>query len=49
MPLINENMEFNVYALADFFAEAYREYVLNPNNLKQKQPEIYRYIVEDMK
>ena len=49
VPLINENMEFNVYALADFFAEAYREYVLNPNNLKQKQPEIYRYIDEEMK
>ena len=49
VPLINENMEFNVYALADFFAEAYSEYVLNPNNLKQKQPEIYRYIDEEMK
>ena len=49
VPLINENMEFNVYALADFFAEAYREYVLNPYNLKRKQPEIYRYIDEEMK
>mgnify|MGYP004731427349 CR=1 FL=1 len=48
VPLINENMEFNVYALADFFAEAYREYILNPYNLKRKQPEIYRYIDEEM-
>ena len=49
VPLINENMEFNVYALGDFFAEAYREYILNPHNLKRKQPEIYRYIDEEMK
>ena len=48
VPLINENMEFNIYALADFFAEAYREYILNPHNLKRKQPEIYRYIDEEM-
>lgn len=48
VPLINENMEFNIYALADFFAEAYREYILNPHNLKRKQPEIYRYIDEEV-
>lgn len=48
VPLINDQMEFNTYALGDFFSEAYREYILNPKNLKIKQPALYRFIDEEM-
>lgn len=49
VPLVDDNMEFNIYALGDFFSEAYREFILHPQNLKTIQPEIYQYIVEVMK
>lgn len=46
IPLIDDDMKFNVYALGEFFSEAYREYIFNPENLKSKQPKIYQYIDE---
>lgn len=40
----DENWEFNYNSLGDFFSEAYREYVINPDVLKEKQPLIFSYI-----
>jgi hypothetical protein len=49
VPLVDENMQFNIHALGDFFSEAYKEYVLHPQKLKTIQPEIFQYINEVMK
>lgn len=41
---VDENWKFNYYSLGDFFSEAYREYLLRPDVLKEKQPLIFSYI-----
>ena len=46
---VDDNWEFNYHSLGDFFSEAYKEYVLSPNNLKEKQPLIFDYIEEMVK
>lgn len=46
VPRLLEDMSFNYNALGDFFAEAYRAYILEPDVLKELQPEIYKYIEE---
>ncbi len=46
---VDDNWEFNYHSLGDFFSEAYKEYVLSPNNLKEKQPLIFDYIEERVK
>ena len=40
----DDNWDFNYHSLGDFFSEAYREYVINPDALKEKQPLIFSYI-----
>lgn len=46
VPRLLDDMSFNYKALGDFFAEAYRTYILEPEVLKEMQPEIYKYIEE---
>lgn len=46
IPWVDENMNFAYSALGDFFAEAYRMYIMDPEMLKEKQPLIYEYIKE---
>lgn len=36
--------KFNQYAYAEFFAEGYKYYVLNPGLLKQKNPDLFDYM-----
>lgn len=43
---IDERMNFNYRTLAEFFAESYRVYILEPNTLRKVQPEIYKYFEE---
>lgn len=43
---IDEHMMFNYKTLGDFYAEAYRVYILEPDRLKKLQPEIYKYFEE---
>lgn len=49
VPIINSDMRFNIKSLGDFFSEAYREFIYNPERLKEKQPLIYDYIEEMMR
>ena len=46
VPRLLDDMSFNYKALGDFFAEAYRAYIFEPEVLKAMQPEIYKYIEE---
>lgn len=46
---LDDNWEFNYYSLGDFFSEAYKEYVLRPDRLKEKQPLMFDYIKEMVK
>lgn len=38
--------EFNYRVLGEYFSEGYKEYILNPNNLKRKDPKLYNFIKE---
>ncbi|MDO4170296.1 MAG: hypothetical protein Q4D45_10390 [Lachnospiraceae bacterium] len=40
----NEDGEWNQYSLAEYFAEGYKEYILNPNRLKRKDKKLYDFI-----
>ena len=40
----NIHGEFNYHILGEFFSEAYREFLQNPQHLKKKQPYIYDFI-----
>lgn len=42
--LLTEDMEINVRSLGEYFAEGYREYLLNPKRLKEKDKRLYEYI-----
>ncbi len=43
---VDADWNFNYYSLGEFFSEAYREYIMKPENLKQKQPLMFDYIEE---
>lgn len=36
--------KFNTKVLGEYFSEGYREYLQNPNNLKEKDPKLYEFI-----
>ena len=36
--------KFNIKVLGEYFSEGYREYLQNPNNLKEKDPKLYEFI-----
>ena len=38
--------EFNYRVLGEYFSEGYKEYILNPNNLKDKDEKLYNFIKE---
>lgn len=42
------NWKFNPQSLQEYFAEGYREYILNPENLKEKDVLLYKFIRELM-
>ncbi|MGN1155547.1 MAG: phage minor capsid protein [Agathobacter sp.] len=45
----NDSDEFNVYSLAEYFAEGYREYLLCPDNLMQHDIKLYDFIEDLLK
>lgn len=44
--IINKDKIVDYKLLGEVFSEGFREYILNPNNLKKKFPELYNYIKE---
>lgn len=46
---LDDNDAFNAYALADYFAEGYREYILYPNNLAEHDKKLYEFIEDLLK
>lgn len=40
----DDNNKFNAYALAEYFAEGYRNYILNPSSLEKRDIKLYRFI-----
>lgn len=44
VPILTKNGEINPYAFSDFFAEGYKEFILNPKNLKIINEPLYNYI-----
>ncbi|MBQ6686271.1 MAG: minor capsid protein [Firmicutes bacterium] len=46
---IDDQFQFKYYRMLEITAEGFREYIENPNNLKQKWPELYNFIEETIK
>lgn len=44
--IISKDKIVDYKLLGEVFSEGFREYILNPNNLKKKFPELYNYIKE---
>lgn len=44
--IISKDKIVDYKLLGEVFSEGFREYILNPNNLKKKFPELYNYIEE---
>ena len=42
--LINENGEINVFSFAEYFSEGYNAYINNPELLRKKDIELYKFI-----
>lgn len=39
-----KNSKLNTKCLGEYFSEGYREYLMNPKNLKAKDIELYEFI-----
>ena len=37
-------MKVNLLAMREYFSEGYREYIVNPERLKKKDPALFDYI-----
>ncbi len=44
--ILDKNNTINYELLGEVFSEGFREYIINPNNLKKRFPELYNYIEE---
>lgn len=44
--ILDKNGTINYELLGEVFSEGFREYIINPNNLKKRFPELYNYIEE---
>ena len=38
--------KLNPFALGEYFSEGYKTYIINPELLKKKDPQLYNYIKE---
>ncbi len=46
-PMFNaEEKKLNIKCLGEYFSEGYKEFIINPNNLKEKDNKLYNYIKE---